>query len=283
MKAKNRKALTILGLTLPAVIYTVIWFLVPSLLLISFSLYTKRGMGTELKIITNPTTENYFKTFQGDLLDSLVWSIEVAIIIATFSIVIALPAAYYLVRGKGPKAFIDLSLLFPFFGGIFYAYALLYAFAPQGIINWILINLHLVQEPLRLLKSNESVIIVSAIINTSIAIMLLRSGLIEVDPVYEEAAMCMGASRLKTFFKIDLLMVKTAIAGAWLLIFGGEIASYNIPYIVAGPHNRWISSKLYLQLIQYTNFPLSAAIAVVLTVFSGIVLYAYMKIVEKGK
>jgi spermidine/putrescine transport system permease protein len=268
---------------LPAIIYTIVWFLVPFLLLTSFSIFTKKGIGAAMEITTTPTLENYYRTFQGDLLHSLMWTIEVSVLIAIISIVLALPVAYYLARSKGPKAFIDLSLLFPFFGGIFYAYALLYAFAPQGIINWALLNLHLIQEPLRLLKTNESVIIVSSIIDISIATMLLRSGLVEVDPVYEEAAMCMGASRLKAFFKVDVPLVKTALAGAWLLIFGGEVASYNLPYIVAGPHNKWMSSKLYLQLVQYTNFPLSAAIAVVLTLLSVIVLLMYMKTIGRGR
>ncbi|RLG76256.1 MAG: hypothetical protein DRO14_03865 [Thermoprotei archaeon] len=279
---RNRKSLTIFLISLPAFGYIIFWFLIPSLNLVAFSIYTKKGMGVQMEIRTTPTLENYIEALSGWYLDSLIWTIGVATVIATVAIIIALPVAYYLSRIEGPKAFIDLSLLFPFFGGIFYGYALLYAFAPQGIINWLLMNLHIISEPIRLLKTNESAVIVMTIVDTSLAIMLLRSSLIDVDPVYEEAAMTLGATPIKTFFKIDLPLVKRALAGAWLLIFGGELASYNIPYIVAGPHNKWISTMLYRELTQYTNFPLSASIAVVLTLLSSGVLLLYMKIFERG-
>ena len=271
-KKHKLKILTLL----PISTYLLVLFIFPLALLGSFSFFTtvpgQFGFTTEL------TLKNYLRLTGKAYVDSLTWTMGVALLLSVGSIILSLPLAYFLAREEGVgKTFIELTLLFPFFGGIFYAYSFLYAFAPQGIVNFFLLNLRIISEPLEFFHSETSTIIGLVFIYLPLCALIIRSAFVGVDPVYEEAAMCMGASRLKAFFKVTLPLAKTGVAGAFLITFGTAVSVFDVPYVMAGPYNRWLSSIIWQQMFFFMNWPFAAATAVVLIVISIVSLILMFK------
>lgn len=261
---------------LPISIYLVVLFIFPLVLLGSFSFYTpipgKVGFTTEL------TLSNYVRVVGKAYTNSFVWTIGIALFLAIVSLTISLPLAYFLAREKGVgKTFIELSLLFPFFGGIFYAYSFLYAFAPQGIVNFFLLNLRIISKPLELFHSDISTVFGLTFIYIPLCALIIRSAFVGVDPVYEEAAKCLGAGRLQTFLKITLPLAKTGVAGAFLITFGTAVSAFDVPYIMAGPYNKWLSSKIWQEMFFFMNWPFAAAIAIILILISTLILLLLFK------
>jgi putrescine transport system permease protein len=105
----------------------------------------------------------------------------------------------------------------------------------------------------------------------------MRSAFVGIDPVYEEAAICLGESKLRTFLKITLPLAKTGVTGAFLITFGMGVSVFDIPYIMAGPYNRWLSSKIWQEMFFFMNWPFAAAVAVVLVLIAIVILLLMFK------
>lgn len=268
---------------LPYLTYLTILLIIPVGFVIQYGFWSRIGRPGFWKIEPIFTPANYIKAISPRFVESLAFSMGVSLLSATVSLFLGMPVAYFLTRVKGGigKGFIEISLLFPFFGGIFYAFAMLYAFAPQGLVNFILMNLRLVSEPIVMYHSVESAIIVMMLLGVPTAVLLSRSSIAGVDPVYEEAAIAMGASRFRTFFKITLPLAKSGLIGAHLLMFAGGVGAFQIPQIVAGSFNPWIATHMWRELRGgQMNYPFGAALAVIILIISLVVLFVYLRVTK---
>ena len=167
----------------------------------------------------------------------------ISFVIAVGTVVLGLPVAQFLARGTGRgKVLIEMCLLLPLFGDIFTGYALLYAFAPQGIVNWFLMGIGLIHEPLHLV--NQPISAVIAMMLPSLSVLLMRGALLRVDPVYEEAAQMLGANPLRAWFSTTFKLARVGVAGAFLLTFIGATGAFTLPVIMVNANNDWISTQL---------------------------------------
>ena len=133
-------------------------------------------------------------------LQSLLWTVGVAFF--TSALAIFAGAAGRLFSGALQpcgKSLIEVSFLLPIFGDVFTLFALAYAFAPQGPVNWLLTSLGLIQEPIQFVGSPLIVIIWMSV--PTLSVLLIRSALVGVDVIYEEAAQTMGANTIRTFIR----------------------------------------------------------------------------------
>jgi len=214
---------------------------------------------------------------------SIGWTIGIAFLTASINILLALPVAYYLARMKvWGRGVIELSFLLPIFGDIFTIYALAYALTPKGPLNWLLMNLHIIREPLELVGNSPLGVIIWMSLPT-LSVLLIRSAFVNVDIVYEEAAQTMGANTLLTFFRVTVPLARKGIAGAFLLTFSGAVGAYTIPLILAGPYNNWLTNKIQREVSPYFNYPMASALGVILTVTCAIIFFFYLRSQEDGE
>lgn len=267
----------------PLLIFMLTIFAVPMLFQIAFAFFERELIGDVLWI-PKPAISmvNFVKAFTTpDYRFSIVWTIGIAFLTSVANILLALPVAYYLARMRvWGRNVIELSFLLPIFGEIFTIYALAYALTPQGPLNWLLMNLRLIQEPLSLVGSPIGVIIWMSL--PTLSVLLIRSAIVSVDLVYEEAAQTMGASTLRTFFRVTVPLAKRGIAGAFLLVFSGAVGAYTIPLILAGPYNDWLTNKIQREVTPYFNYPMASALGVILTATCAILFFFYMRTQETG-
>ena len=227
-------------------------------------------LGNFAQAFTNPT-----------YLYSIGWTVGIAFVTTSLNILLALPVAYFLARTKvWGRSLIEVSFLLPIFGEIFTIYALAYALTPEGPLNWLLLKLHVIHAPIQLVGSPWAVIIWMSL--PTLSVLLIRSAFSGVDVLYEEAAQTMGASALRTFFKVTVPLARNGIAGAFLLSFSGGVGAYTIPLILVGPYNDWLTNKIQREVDPYFNFPMASALGVILTVICGILFYFYLRTQEPG-
>jgi spermidine/putrescine transport system permease protein len=214
---------------------------------------------------------------------SIFWTIGVAFLTSAMNILLALPVAYYLARMKvWGRSVIELSFLLPIFGDIFTIYALAYALTPRGPLNWLLMNLHIISEPLQLVGNSPTAVIIWMSLPT-LSVLLIRSAIVNVDIVYEEAAQTMGANNLLTFFRVTVPLAKKGIAGAFLLAFSGAVGVYTVPLILAGPYNNWLTNKIQREVTPFFNYPMASALGVILTLTCAIIFFFYLRSQEDGE
>jgi ABC-type spermidine/putrescine transport system permease subunit I len=179
------------------------------------------------------------------------------------------------------QSVIELSFLLPIFGEIFTIYALAYALTPQGPLNWLLMRLGLISEPLALVGSPWAVIIWMSL--PTLSVLLIRSAFTSVDVLYEEAAQTMGAGPWQTFFRVTVPLAKNGIAGAFLLVFSGGVGAYTIPLVLVGPYNDWLTNKIQREITPYFNYPMASALGVILTAICAVLFYLYLGTQEEGR
>jgi ABC-type spermidine/putrescine transport system permease subunit I len=273
----RRNGSTVLLLA-PLLLYIVLVFAAPMGLQIAFAFF-ERVLIKNVLWVPKPAFQfgNFIEIFTNSSYRySLVWTVGVAFLTTTISILLALPVAYYLARGKvWGRNFVELSFLLPIFGEIFTIYALAYALTPQGPVNWALMKLGLIQKPLQLVGSVTMVLVWMAL--PTLSVLLIRSAFAGVDVVYEEAAQTMGASALRTFFKVSMPLAKNGIMGAFLLGVSGAVGAYTIPLVLVGPYNTWLANKIQREVTPFFNYPMASALGVMLTLICAILLYFYLR------
>jgi ABC-type spermidine/putrescine transport system permease subunit I len=278
----RRHGVTILLLA-PFLIYVAAVFAVPMAYQIAFAFW-ERVLVKNVLWVPMPAfkLDNFIRIFTDmSYLKSLGFTVGIALLTTTLSIVLALPVAYFLAREKvWGRNLIELSFLLPIFGEVFTIYALAYALAPQGPLNWLLLSLGLIREPLRLVGSIGFVIVWMSL--PTLSVLLIRSAFAGVDVVYEEAAQTMGASWLQTFTKVSVPLAMNGIAGAFLLGISGAVGAYTLPLIFVGPYNDWLTNKIQREVTPYFNYPMASALGVVLTLICTFLLYLYLRTQREG-
>ncbi|HDS0922782.1 TPA: ABC transporter permease subunit [Stenotrophomonas maltophilia] len=79
----------------------------------------------------------------------------------------------------------------------------------------------------------------------SFVTVIVSSRLQELDRSLEEAAMDLGASRLKVFFQITLPIIAPALVAGWLLAFTLSLDDVVIASFVAGPNSTTLPMKVF--------------------------------------
>ena len=75
--------------------------------------------------------------------------------------------------------------------------------------------------------------------------VIVSSRLQELDRSLEEAAMDLGANRLKVFFLITLPIIAPALVSGWLLAFTLSLDDVVIASFVAGPSSTTLPMKIF--------------------------------------
>ncbi len=106
-------------------------------------------------------------------------------------------------------------------------------------------------------------VVVETIAYGPIAFLVLHGVLQAIDPALEEAAMDLGASRLRVFFTVTLPLAVPGIASAWLLVFIESMADFGNPMVISGDF-RVLSVQAFLQITGMYDISRGATLAMLL-------------------
>jgi iron(III) transport system permease protein len=94
-----------------------------------------------------------------------------------------------------------------------------------------------------------------------IAFMILEGVLSKIDPSIEEAALDMGASKLRTFLTVTLPLAIPGIASAMLLVFIRSLEDFGNPVVIQG-NFQVLTVATYHAVTGMYNMPLGATLAI---------------------
>jgi multiple sugar transport system permease protein len=158
-----------------------------------------------------------------------------------------------------------------------------------GIINSLLLRLHLIHSPIEWLIQPHSAMWAAIIANTWIGVpfnmILLTTGLITIPKdIYESAAMD-GANAINKFLRITLPLLKPAITSLLILGFIYTFKVFDLIVVMTngGPVNatEMLSTYSYKLSFGEFNFSQGAAVANILFVILFIISLGYLKMVSK--
>ena len=99
--------------------------------------------------------------------------------------------------------------------------------------------------------------------------VVLSSRMAELDRSLEEAAMDLGANRIKVFFLITLPIIAPAIAAAWLLAFTLSLDDVVVASFVSGPNSTTLPMVVFSSARRGLNPQVNALATIMIVVVSA--------------
>lgn len=261
------------GFVAPALIWTCAFFVVPFLLMGAMSLATLEGR----TLVWGMSLQNYVELGQKAYLwRAIVVSLEITLTVTLVSVVLAYPLAW-IIAYRIPQRWQRLALLLailPFWTSyVVRSYAWLLVLAREGAINQALIGLGVLAEPLTL--ANTRFATVTGFVHFFVMLLTLTiyANLVQLPLNYRKAAMDLGANAFQTFRHVILPLTLPGIVTGAFLTFVLCIGDYVTPQILGGNTELTVPQVIMLQLGRRADFPLAAALAIVLM---GIVTLVYL-------
>ena len=262
------------GLLLPALLWTAAFFLVPLLIMALYSLWQRSGT----RLVTDFTLANYESFFaKGFLLQSLVNSLEVTLIVTLVSVLLAYPLAYILAE-RVPRRWQRLALLLailPFWTSyVVRSYSWLLVLSEGGILsNWLL-DLGITETPVSFANNRGATVVGFVHFFVMLLTLTIYANLMQLSPSYRKAAADLGAGPVKSFLHVTLPLTLPGIMVGAFLTFVLGIGDYITPQILGGNRELLLPQTIMLQIGRRSDFPMAAALAMVLMAVVSLVYLA---------
>ena len=238
-------------LSLPALIITFLIFLLPL-----FSVLGRAFINGPEAVI------NTFRdAYTWRLLAFTVWE---SLLSAVISVGLAIPFSVFFSKYSffGRKAILTASDVAFALPAILCVLGFVIFYGNNGILNNILVSLHITEEKIKFLYSFPSVIMAHVYLNFPVAFSLITSALVGMDEKEEMASKLLGKSNFYTFIKITIPKVKGTIISAFILIFLFCFPSFLIVMSLGGsPKYYTIEAEIYRRTYTDVNTVSSSSLA----------------------
>jgi len=221
-------------------------------------------------------TDSYFHRIFGR-------TFGVALLVTVICILIGAPEAYILNRMRNPwKSIFLLIVIGPLLISVIVrtlGWALL--FGSQGGISTALQWLGVVDEPVSLMFTMTGMTIALVHVLVPFMVLAVWASLQRLDPQVEDAALTLGASQATVLRRIVLPQVMPGILSGSLIVFSLTASAFATPSIIGGRRLKVVATTAYDEYLSTLNWPLGAAIAIVLLVATAIVIMSYNRLIER--
>jgi len=197
---------------------------------------------------------------------SYVRSVVVAATATAILLLIGYPIAYGMARLPQRWQGIAMMLVIvPFWTSfLIRIYAWINILQHDGLLNKILVALHLVSAPVVWLSTDTAMYLGIVYSYLPFMILPLFATLSKMEPALEEAAADLGADRRETFWLVTFPLSLPGVAAGCLLCFIPIVGEFVIPDLLAGSQSLMIGQTLWLEFFTNKDWPVASSIAVVL-------------------
>lgn len=212
----------------------------------------------------------YYRKFLTDAfyLNILWTTVKISLKTTLICLLLGYPAAYFLARTKSRiKNLLIIMTIFPFLvSAVVRSYGWMVILGKNGLLNQLLRALGLIQKPLSILYTPTAVLIGLVHLLTPYMILNITSVIQSIDRNVEYAAHSLGASPLKTFFKVTLPLSSPGIISGCILVFTLSMTSYVTPKLLGGTKFRMMSTMVFQEVNVNFNWGFASAISYILLV-----------------
>ncbi|MCZ4374156.1 spermidine/putrescine ABC transporter permease PotB [Vibrio diazotrophicus] len=256
--------------------WLVLFVLIPNLMIIITSFLTR----DEANLIELTFTfDNYLRLLDPLYAKVMLHSFYMAIVATILCLIIGYPFAY--IVAKMPEKWRPIMLflvIVPFWtNSLIRTYGLKIVLGTQGILNKALLDIGLIDAPLRIMYTETAVMIGLVYILLPFMILPLYSAIEKLDNTYIEAARDLGANKFQTLTKVILPLTMPGIIGGCLLVLLPALGMFYISDLLGGAKNLLIGNVIKSQVLNARDWPFGAATSIALTIAMAFMLYAYYR------
>jgi putrescine transport system permease protein len=193
-------------------------------------------------------------------------SLFVAAVSTSILLAIGYPIAYGMARlPRRWQGVAMMLVIVPFWTSfLIRIYAWINILQHDGLLNKILIALHLVSAPVVWLSTDSAMYLGIVYSYLPFMILPLYATLAKMEPAWLEAAGDLGASPWRTFWLVTFPLSLPGVGAGVLLCFIPIVGEFVIPDLLAGSNSMMIGQTLWLEFFTNKDWPVASAAAVVL-------------------
>lgn len=215
---------------------------------------------------------------------SIFWrSIKLSLMTTAITFAFGLPTAWFIATRPAKQRAIWLFLItIPFWTNLLIrTFAIMEVIRNQGLLNTFLIYLGVITEPIQILYTDTAVLIGMTYVYLPLMVLPLFAAIDRFDFKLIEAGYDLYASRLRVLRRVILPIIRPGIIAGCILVFTPSLGAYVTPRVLGGGKNMMIGNFIELQFGQGQNWPLGAALSLILLISVLVSLGIYAAVTRK--
>lgn len=208
---------------------------------------------------------------------------RIAALVTVCSTLLGAPEAYILSRMRNPwKGIFLLVVLGPLLISVVartLGWALLFG-GQGGVVNKALMGLGILSQPLAFMFTETGVVVVLTHVLLPFMVLSVWAALQQLDPQIENAAVSLGAGHWTMLRRIVLPQVMPGVLAGGVIVFALAASAFASPAIIGGRRLKVASTLAYDEFLNTLNWPLGAAVAVLLLVALVAIIMGCNRLVE---
>ena len=211
---------------------------------------------------------------------AILWrSVKLALTTTVLTFVLGLPTAWFIAtRPARLRATLLFLIMIPFWTNLLIrTFAINQIIRNEGILNTFLRRVGVIEEPLVIIYSDFAVLLGMTYVYLPLMVLPLFAAIDRFDLRLIEAAYDLYASRWQVLRHVAMPIIRPGIVAGAILVFIPSLGAYVTPRILGGGRHMMIGNFIELQFGQGRNWPLGAALSVLLLVFVGAALLLLLR------
>ncbi|MCJ1902949.1 MULTISPECIES: ABC transporter permease [Paracoccus] len=266
----------------PLLLVLLLSFVVPLVLLLptSFQEY-QPGQGM---VAGSFTWENYLRiATDGYYREVVLRTLALGLGVTVLCLLTGYPVAYLIVRGH-PRWRLPLTLLviFPLMLNLVVrSFGWIVLLTNRGVVNNLLIDLGLIERPLKLMFNMTGLLIGLTHIYLPFMVLMLVAALQNVPRDVEAAAATLGSSRTHVFWSVTLPLTAPGIIGGSILVFVLTISALVTPRMLGGPTYQVMATLIYDEYMQLLDWPSGSALSFALAASTLVIIWLSSRMTKR--
>ncbi len=249
----------------PMGIWFTVFFVAPVVIIILYS-FLKKGLYGG--VVNEFSLDAYRQLLNPAYALVLMRTLWISLVSTVITIAVALPCGYAMAKSRRQNILL-LLVIVPFWtNSLIRIFAWMSILGNDGLLNTVLMQLHLTDDYVQFLYNRTAVIIVSVYMYLPYAILPVFTAIDRFDFSLLEAARDLGATKVGSMIKILLPNIKSGITTAVIFTFIPIFGAYTVPLLVGGKDSYMIGNLIVDQVNKTRNWPLAAAFSMIITVLS---------------
>ena len=276
-------------LSAPALTLIILFAAGPLLIVLVYSFLTPGEYGN---VEWEFSTKAWFNVvMQRDIFDnSLQWadahlsifwrSVKLSMATTVFTAIFGIPTAYFIATRSAKTRNIWLFLItIPFWTNLLVrTIAIEQLIRNEGVINYLLVNLGIVDAPLQIMFTDFAVAFGMTYVYLPLMVLPVYASIEKLDFRLVEAGYDLYATRWTCLRRVIVPLVKPGMIAGSILVFVPSLGAYVIPRVLGGGRNLMLGNLVELQFGQGRNWPLGSALSITMMVIVLVALLYYVRV-----
>ncbi len=270
MKSRKRRGGNAAFLA-PLYLFTLVFLIGPFVYLIVLSFLTR---AETWGIVREFTVGNYLKILKPIYLNTFAESLKLALIVTGLIVLVGYPFGYFMAK-LPPKrrGRVLMLVMIPFYtSSLMRMYGWIIIFRANGLLDKLLMALHVIERPLKLLYTYPSVVVGMVYALLPFMMLSVYTSVEKMDWTLVEAARDMGASPASAFFTVTLPLTMPGLMAGVILSFVPSMGLFFVADILGGNKIVLVGNVIQEQLMKVHDWPFAAALSVILMLMMTIMI-----------